>query len=158
MSNMSENTDASAKIPDKCPSCAEPLAVTRLSCGSCGTEVSGRFQPSPAAAVQPDDQDFVLMFVKTKGNLKRMERESGASYWTIRRRLDQVAERLEKTGESVKAEAGTKTNAEARQAILERLRGGQLSVAQADKLLQALGTQGTRTIPLRRFNVDIEPV
>jgi hypothetical protein len=43
----------------------------------------------------PDDEDFVFYFVRNKGNLKEMERELGGSYWTMRRRLDQIVEQLD---------------------------------------------------------------
>ena len=32
-------------MPDKCPACSGSLAVTRLECESCGTEVTGRYAP-----------------------------------------------------------------------------------------------------------------
>jgi hypothetical protein len=93
--HMSQTHRPNAKIPEKCPSCDGGLVVTRLECPDCGTEVSGRFESRPVSRLAPDDEDFVFYFVRNKGNLKEMERELGGSYWTMRRRLDQIVEQLD---------------------------------------------------------------
>jgi len=82
------------KILEQCPSCGRGLVVTRLDCPSCGTAVLGEFEPCPFCRLSPADTQFVTTFVKCRGNVKEMERELGTSYWTARRMLDDLIQRL----------------------------------------------------------------
>ena len=123
-----------AKTPRKCPACASDLVVTRLTCPNCGTEVHGSFDPDLFARLSPTDFDFVVLFVKSKGNIKEMERELGISYWTIRGKLNEIVERLGL--EKQAADPGEV--ADRRQAILEQLNRGELTVEQAAELLERL--------------------
>ena len=54
------------RTPVHCPSCAAELAVTRLVCGQCHTEVSGHYDLSPLLRLASDDQAFVEAFVTEK--------------------------------------------------------------------------------------------
>ena len=66
-------------IPQSCPSCASPLAVTQLTCTSCGTGVVGKFELSPFFRLKPESLKFLEVFVRNRGNVKEMERENGES-------------------------------------------------------------------------------
>src|SRR6188474_3452232 len=77
-------------IPQSCPSCSSPLVVTQLNCTACGTGVVGKFELSPFFRLKPESLNFLEVFVRNRGNVKEMERETGESYWTIRRQLDEV--------------------------------------------------------------------
>jgi len=77
-------------IPQSCPSCSSPLIVTQLTCTSCGTGVVGKFELSPFHRLSPESLKFLEVFVRNRGNVKEMERETGESYWAIRRQLDEV--------------------------------------------------------------------
>ncbi|MBL0344367.1 DUF2089 family protein [Candidatus Villigracilis affinis] len=77
-------------IPQSCPSCSSPLVVTQLNCTLCGTGVVGKFELSPFFRLSPDSLRFLEVFVRNRGNVKEMERETGESYWAIRRQLDEV--------------------------------------------------------------------
>lgn len=129
------------KQPKKCPACNADLVVTRLSCPDCGTEVTGSFPPDLFSRLSPNDFDFVVMFVKSKGNVKEMERELGISYWTIRSKLGEIVAQLGLGAE----EAGPEGTGEARQdpavrrqAILEQLNAGLLTAQEAAVLLEKL--------------------
>src|SRR5512140_2486528 len=131
------------KLPRHCPACNASLMVTRLTCPNCGTEVSGSFPPDLFSRLAPNDFDFVILFVKSRGNVKEMERELGISYWTIRSRLNEIVIQLVLESPTAPATAGVAATAGAaatagpaaeaaarRQQILEQLNAGLLTVAE----------------------------
>ena len=125
------------KLPRHCPACNSGLMVTRLTCPNCGTEVTGSFQPDLFSRLAPNDFDFVVLFVKSRGNVKEMERELGISYWTIRSRLNEIVIQL-----GLESAAPTAANAaERRQQILVQLNAGQLTVSEAAARLEELKNQ-----------------
>ena len=123
-----------AKIPTQCPSCQHNLEITRLSCGNCGTDISGHFPPDPFSKLDGNDFDFIVLFVKTKGNIREMERELGISYWSIRTKLNEIVERL---GAEEHPDE-TETQSSERQVILEQLNEGLISVQEAARMLANL--------------------
>jgi len=122
-----------ASIPQKCPSCSAPLVVTQLTCSVCGTGVVGHFELSPFYRLEPESLHFLETFIRNRGNVKEMERETGDSYWAIRRRLDEV---IAEMGFPVQPEGNP---AGQRQEILERLGKGEIDVQEATRLLSQLG-------------------
>jgi hypothetical protein len=135
-----------SRIPKKCPSCATDLRVTRLTCPACGTEVTGQFAPDFFSRLAPNDFDFVVLFIKSKGNIKEMERELGISYWTIRAKLGEIVEQLGFEDRPPSAQA-VEDAAEQRQHILEQLNAGLISVDEAtarlEELKKSTGREGT---------------
>ncbi len=123
------------KIPRHCPACNASLMVTRLTCPNCGTEVTGSFPPDLFSHLAPNDFDFVVLFVKSRGNVKEMERELGISYWTIRSRLNEIVVQLGLESPAAPAPA---TAAAHRQQILEQLNAGLLTVGEAAARLEEL--------------------
>lgn len=81
-------------LPRDCPSCGHRLAVKRLTCTACGTEVEGRYDLPPLAGLPRDDQEFIQQFVKASGSLKEMAGLLRVSYPTVRNRLDEIIARL----------------------------------------------------------------
>lgn len=82
------------RLPTACPSCGGRLEVRRLRCEKCETEVEGAYPLPPLASLSPDDQDFVLQFIKASGSLKEMAGLLGVSYPTVRNRLDAIIGQL----------------------------------------------------------------
>lgn len=121
------------QIPQSCPSCASPLVVTQLTCTSCGTGVVGKFELSPFFRLSNESLKFLEVFVRNRGNVKEMERETGESYWTIRRRLDEVITEM-----GIEAEPKEGDVSLSRQEILARLSRGEISVQEATQLLSQL--------------------
>jgi hypothetical protein len=119
-------------IPQSCPSCSSPLIVTQLTCTSCGTGVVGKFELSPFYRLSPESLKFLEVFVRNRGNVKEMERETGESYWAIRRQLDEV---ITEMGMEAPQEEDLSTH---RQEILARLSRGEINVQEATKLLSQL--------------------
>ena len=81
-------------LPVICPACNRQLKVKSLVCEQCETEVQGRYELPPLAGLCPDDQAFILDFLKASGSLKEMEKLLRLSYPTIRNRLDEIIERI----------------------------------------------------------------
>jgi hypothetical protein len=81
-------------LPLDCPSCEHHLAVKRLTCRACGTEVEGLYQLPALASLGRTDQDFAAQFLKASGSLKEMSRLLGVSYPTVRNRLDEIIAKL----------------------------------------------------------------
>ncbi len=82
------------RLPTSCPSCGNHLAVKRLHCEHCETDVEGLFPLPPLANLSPADQDFILEFIKASGSLKDMAALLGVSYPTIRNRLDGIISQI----------------------------------------------------------------
>ncbi len=134
------------KLPRHCPACNASLIVTRLTCPNCGTEVTGSYPPDLFSRLAPNDFDFVVLFVKSRGNVKEMERELGISYWTIRSRLNEIVVQLGLESPAPPASAAgaatatpaAETAAARRQQILEQLNAGLLTVGEAAARLEEL--------------------
>ncbi|MHC5039571.1 MAG: DUF2089 family protein [Planctomycetota bacterium] len=82
------------RVLGKCPVCREELAITCLRCPACSTEISGIFSPCPYCRLDPDQEQLVSVFLKSRGNIREVERELGISYPTVRSRLDEVLKAL----------------------------------------------------------------
>ena len=122
-------------IPQKCPSCSSPLKVTQLTCISCGTGVVGSFELSPFIRLSSESLEFLEVFIRNRGNVKEMARETGESYWVIRRKLDDVINEMGFDPQ----EPSQEDLATRRQEILQQLSKGEISVEDAKKLLTQLG-------------------
>ena len=81
-------------LPTTCPACKNQLKVKSLICEQCETEIQGQYELPPLASLCPDDQAFILDFMKASGSLKEMAKLLGLSYPTVRNRLDEIIERV----------------------------------------------------------------
>jgi len=120
----------------KCPVCSSELEVTRLQCPRCGTGLEGRFETCRFCRLSNEQKEFVEIFLKSRGNIKEVEREMGISYPTVRSRLDEVIRALGFTVESDDESAALRT--QRRREILEALSTGQISSDEAIKMLKSL--------------------
>ena len=78
------------RAPHKCCICGEKLTVTRLSCETCGTSMEGHFTGCRFCSLSPEEELFLLTFIKNRGSIKDVERELGISYPTVRAALDNL--------------------------------------------------------------------
>ncbi|HIE27709.1 TPA: DUF2089 domain-containing protein [Candidatus Poribacteria bacterium] len=83
------------KIIEKCPGCGQNLIITRLRCPACETAIEGNYAPCPFCKLSEESLKFLFLFVRSRGNIKDMERELGVSYPTVRSRLNAIIEELE---------------------------------------------------------------
>jgi hypothetical protein len=113
----------SRSAPRDCPVCGERLALTRLSCRSCGTELSGEFESCEFCSLNTEDRQVLRVFLASRGNMKELERHLGVSYPTARARFDALLTRLglaaERPAPSPKVD------------LLEQLAKGEIDVEQA---------------------------
>lgn len=77
----------------------------------------------------PDLQEFVVVFLRLRGNIREMEKELGVSYPTVCKRLDQVNQFLS-------GETGRTTPALNAREILERVERGEINAAEAARILR----------------------
>src|SRR6476646_9220146 len=77
-----------------CPVCASELAVTRLHCDSCGTTLEGDFSVGRFGRLNRDQLALLESFLRSRGNLREMERELGISYPTVRSRVEALVNAL----------------------------------------------------------------
>jgi hypothetical protein len=82
-------------LPTHCPSCEHQLKVKSLWCEDCGTEVNGSYELSPLSRLSPQDQDFILTFVRRSGSIKDMAAHLKLSYPTVRNMLNEIISKLE---------------------------------------------------------------
>lgn len=117
----------------RCPVCGDNLAVRRLECVNCETAIEGRFVQSRFDRLTPEQQHFVEVFLLARGNIKEVERVLGISYPTVRNRLDAV---LEAMGHKVERDGNEAAVSSRRADVLARLDRGEISAAEAIKLLR----------------------
>jgi hypothetical protein len=138
-----------------CPICSGELAVTRLHCRSCGTTLEGDFNVGRFARLSREQFALLESFLRSRGNLKEMERELGVSYPTVRARVDALLRALglgeDDDALSADPDVDAETPAEpassgpsadaaaARRAVLERLARREIDPATAATELRALG-------------------
>ncbi|MCU0478016.1 MAG: DUF2089 domain-containing protein [Chloroflexi bacterium] len=138
-----------------CPICSGELAVTRLHCRSCGTTLEGDFNVGRFARLSRDQFALLESFLRSRGNLKEMERELGISYPTVRARVDSLLRALglgegDETPMDEEETDGTRTvdteragsetaAAAARRTVLERLARREIDAATAAAELRMLG-------------------
>jgi hypothetical protein len=124
-----------------CPVCSNELAVTRLHCRSCGTTLEGDFSVGRFGRLNRDQVVLLESFLRSRGNLRDMERELGISYPTVRSRVEALIRALG-FGPRADGEAVEEPGADApatRQEILERLARHEISADAAATAIRALG-------------------
>src|SRR6478752_3616423 len=95
-----------------CPVCSGELAVTRLHCRSCGTTLEGEFTVGRFGRLEKDQLALLESFLRSRGNLRDMERELGISYPTVRNRVEGLVRALglaDGEGPTVAGPGGTGT-------------------------------------------------
>jgi hypothetical protein len=144
--------------PRDCPVCGSELDVTELGCPGCGSRLSGSFAPCRFCALSAADADVVEVFLRSRGNMREVERHLGVSYPTARQRFTELLARLGFDAETVEPEGDQETPAgepaesasgatrqtgsgapgrdAVRQQVLARLAAGDLTAEQAAVLLR----------------------
>ena len=127
-----------------CPVCANELAVTRLHCRACGTTLEGDFSAGRFSRLSREQLAVLESFLRSRGNLRDMERELGISYPTVRSRVEAVVRALgfgprdeSEEAERVSAPAAAGVS---RQEILERLAKHEITADEAATAIRALGS------------------
>ena len=137
-----------------CPVCSGELAVTRLHCRSCGTTLEGEFSVGRFGRLSREQLALLESFLRSRGNLRDMERELGISYPTVRARVEALVRALgfgprpdsdealaddQATQGASATGAGANDPAAARQQVLERLARHEISADEAAAAIRPLG-------------------
>ena len=139
-----------------CPVCANELTITRLHCRSCGTALEGEFGVGRFGRLDREQMGLLESFLRSRGNLKEMERELGISYPTVRGRVDALVRALGFGEETADEDFGSDfsegfdeaepaagaTAVTDRREILERLARKEISAEDAAEALRAIGAPG----------------
>jgi hypothetical protein len=142
-----------------CPVCSGELTITRLHCRACGSALEGEFGVGRFGRLDREQMGLLESFLRSRGNLKEMERELGISYPTVRSRVDALVRALgfgdapaedDDLGADADLEgavAGTEVGegndlAAERRAILERLARKEIGAEEAAEELRQLGAAG----------------
>ena len=72
-----------------------PFIVERIRMVDTGIAIEGAFQLPALAMLSAEDQVFAVAFLKSRGNMREMERMFGISYPTVKNRLDRIASQLD---------------------------------------------------------------
>jgi len=137
-----------------CPVCSGELTIARLHCRSCGTALEGEFGVGRFGRLDREQMSLLESFLRSRGNLKEMERELGISYPTVRGRVDALIRSLGLADGAADADedfgagfddgfADEDTDdgvAGERREILERLARKEISAEDAATALRALGS------------------
>jgi len=126
-----------------CPVCSNELAVTRLQCRSCGTSLEGDFSVGRFGRLTRDQLTLLESFLRSRGNLREMERELGISYPTVRSRVEALVRAL---GFGPRADADDADEAiteptagRTREEILEAVARHEMSAEDAAAAIRTLG-------------------
>jgi hypothetical protein len=132
-----------------CPVCEGELAITRLHCRTCGTTLEGEFGVGRFGRLSREQLALLESFLRSRGNLKDLERELGISYPTVRGRVeallralglaDGAATAVEEPTEADAPSPASDHEADERRAILDRLSRHEISAEDAAEALRALG-------------------
>ena len=115
----------------RCPVCGELLEVTRLHCRQCDTSLEGHFETGRLSRLSPDQLNFVETFLRCEGTIKRVEKELGISYPTVRARLEDAIRALGfEVISTLATDSGGLSDIE-RAEILDRLDRGELTSEEA---------------------------
>jgi hypothetical protein len=136
-----------------CPVCEHELAVTRLHCSECGTTLEGTFSVGRFGRLNREQLALLESFLRSRGNLREMERELSLSYPTIRGRVESLVKALGLGGSATAAEAESADAPEAapdvrerppaapnRRQVLERLARREISAEDAAAALRSIGS------------------
>jgi hypothetical protein len=128
-----------------CPVCAGELAVTRLHCSTCGTTLEGDFSVGRFGRLSREQLAILESFLRSRGNLRDMERELSISYPTVRSRVEALVRALgfgPRDGDPGAPEVDGDEEPDAklgRQEILERLARHEIGADEAAELMKTLG-------------------
>lgn len=117
------------KFSSICQNCGSGLMIKTLACKHCGVSVESDILLPKLARLDAEEREFVEVFVKSGGSLKKAGNILGISYPTVRTRLDRVITRLEQLDAIYSQE---------RLAVLEQLEAGKISAKDAVEMLNKI--------------------
>ena len=122
-------------LPGRCPVCGDTLEVTRLHCRQCDTAIEGHFDMGRLSRLSADQLAFVETFLRCEGTIKRVEKEMGISYPTVRARLEETIRAMGFEMISSVAQDGGFSQSD-RTDVLDRLDRGEITSEEALSMLR----------------------
>jgi hypothetical protein len=124
-----------------CPVCSSELSVTRLQCRSCGTAIEGDFSVGRFGRLSREQLALLESFLRSRGNLKELERELKVSYPTVRARIDALVRALGLADGTFADDLGGDGSGQidgggSRREVLERLARHEISADEAAALIR----------------------
>lgn len=116
------------KLIGRCPVCNGSLYISELSCRECEVKIRGEFEVPVFARLTDEEREFLMIFLRSRGSLRDVQRELALSYPTVRSRLDAL---LAKMG-IVTSRASQEEISD----VLNKLEAGELSAENAIKLIR----------------------
>jgi hypothetical protein len=110
------------------------MVVRELECPTCDITVRGRFETCQFCTLSGEQLQLIRIFLRSRGNIKEVERELGISYPTVRSRLDDVIRALGF------APPEPSVSHEAKTALLDRLESGEIDVSELIRRLDESGS------------------
>ncbi|ACK42019.1 MULTISPECIES: DUF2089 domain-containing protein [Dictyoglomus] len=114
----------------RCPICGNEMVIKKLECPNCKITIEGEFWVNRLASLPQEELEFLELFLKTRGNVKEMERILKLSYPTVRSKLDSI---LKKLGLLSEEEEEPKDKVKW---IINKLERGEITVQDALKILE----------------------
>ncbi len=103
------------------------MDITELKCSRCETKVQGCFSLNKLLSLSEEEHEFLMTFLKSRGNIKEVQERMGISYPTVKNRLDRLLVTL-----GLSDEINTLNQDE----IIKALKDGEISVEEAINLLK----------------------
>jgi hypothetical protein len=132
------------EVISTCPVCESELHVTRLHCNTCGTTIEGEFNVGRFAHLGRDQMLLLEGFLRSRGNLRELERELGVSYPTIRGRVENLlralglsdGQPLPPAEPAATPDGSANVDSATRRSVLEQLARKEISAEDAAALLR----------------------
>jgi hypothetical protein len=124
------------RIPHKDPVSNGELYISELTSEQSGITIRGQFEIPRYAKLEPEQIEFLEIFLRSRGMLNGVERELGISYPTAKARLESLLQALELNPFETK-EKPDKSAAKRKQ-ILEQLEKGEITADEAKRKLGVL--------------------
>ena len=125
------------KLLERCPNCGGEIEITEVHCTQCETLIRAHYAPCAFCRLDESTLSFIQEFMRSRGNLREMARESGESYWALRARLNEVVRIMGLEGQEPEED----TLAEKRREILLQVQQGKLPATEAAVALASLSLE-----------------
>ena len=92
----------------ECPACKNKLQIVTLKCKNCGLELHNEFEPNIFETLNSEQYDFLVTFLKNRGNMKLLQSELNISYPYAKKKLDDLLIALNLLTNEIKDETNMK--------------------------------------------------
>jgi hypothetical protein len=103
------------------------MNITELKCSKCSTTVQGSFPLNKLISLSEEEREFLMTFLRSRGNIKEVQERMGISYPTVKNKLDKLLAALGLLNE---------INGLSQIEIINSVHAGEISVEEALDLLK----------------------